>query len=341
MTVPATVPPTVRWQNGTLQLLDQRRLPESVEYLVIDNVDAAVQAIRTLAVRGAPAIGIAAAWALAVSMRDVPREEFVRTLAEHATALKAARPTAVNLSWAVDRVVATGRADPCHESLVRTAGQIHDEDRTACQAIGRAGQHLVAPGSRILTHCNAGALAVSELGTATAPMYLAHQAGVPFQVYVDETRPLLQGARLTAWELSRAGIDVTVLCDNAAASLMSSGSVDMVLVGTDRVAANGDVVNKTGTLNLAILCRYYGIPFYVACPASTFDPATPEGADVTIEHRDAGEVTGPHVAQVPAFNPAFDVTPAALVTALITDRGMIEAPDRERLADHFRVGTAG
>jgi methylthioribose-1-phosphate isomerase len=187
----------------------------------------------------------------------------------------------------------------------------------------------------VLTHCNAGALAVSELGTATAPLYLCHQAGVPFSVFADETRPLLQGARLTAWELSEAGMDVTLLCDNAAASLFAAGSIDLVLVGTDRVTANGDVVNKIGTLNMAVLCRHYGVPFYVACPSSTFDAHTPTGADVIIEQRDPAEVSGANRTRAAVYNPAFDVTPAGLVTALITDRGMIESPDRERLIRHF------
>ena len=187
----------------------------------------------------------------------------------------------------------------------------------------------------MLTHCNAGALAVSELGTATAPLYLSHAAGIPFSVFADETRPLLQGARLTAWELAEAGIDVTVLCDNAAASLFAANAIDLVLVGTDRVTANGDVVNKIGTLNLAVLCQHYGVPFYVACPSSTFDPHTARGDEVIIEQRDAQEVLGPGTADVPAYNPAFDVTPARLVTALITDRGLINSPGSTDLVRHF------
>jgi methylthioribose-1-phosphate isomerase len=184
----------------------------------------------------------------------------------------------------------------------------------------------------ILTHCNAGALAVSELGTATAPLYLAHAAGVPFRVFADETRPLLQGARLTAWELVQAGIDVTLICDNMAASFMAQGAIDLVLVGTDRVTRNGDVVNKIGTLNLAVLCRHFGVPFYVACPSSTYDPATPSGSDVPIEERDPAEVLGTAAARVPARNPAFDVTPAELVTGIITERGIARAPIADSLA---------
>ncbi|MGE0625917.1 MAG: S-methyl-5-thioribose-1-phosphate isomerase [Pseudomonadales bacterium] len=329
------VPAAVRWTEGTLELLDQRLLPDTVRYLTIRTLTDAIDAIRTLAVRGAPAIGIAAAYSLAVVMRDVPPERFADALARNAAALRSARPTAVNLAWAVDRLVTAGRQSPGYAGLVREAQCIHEEDRRICRAIGTAGRPLVTPGCRVLTHCNAGALAVSELGTATAPLYLAHADGVPFRVYADETRPLLQGSRLTAWELSRAGIDVTVLCDGAAASLMAAGEVDMVLVGTDRVTANGDVVNKIGTLGLAVLCSHYGVPFYVACPSSTFDPATPSGGDVVIEQRSADEVLGPGTARVGAYNPAFDVTPAALVTALVTDRGLIERPAADDLVARF------
>ncbi|MCB1684308.1 MAG: S-methyl-5-thioribose-1-phosphate isomerase, partial [Pseudomonadales bacterium] len=302
-----TVPSAIVWEAGRLRLLDQRRLPTTVEYLDIDSVDSAFQAIRTLAVRGAPAIGIAAAYALALSMQNAGAAQFRTRLEENARRLKSARPTAVNLAWAVDRLLRAASRCADYPTLAREAEAIHQEDRALCRAIGQAGRVLITPGCRVLTHCNAGALAVSEFGTATAPLYLSHQEGVPFRVYADETRPLLQGARLTAWELGQAGIDVHLLCDNAAASLMAGGGIDLVLVGTDRVTANGDVINKIGTLNLAILCNYYNIPFYVACPASTFDPDTSCGADVVIEQRDPEEVIGPHTAQVPVYNPAFDV----------------------------------
>ncbi|HEY5644812.1 MAG TPA: S-methyl-5-thioribose-1-phosphate isomerase [Pseudomonadales bacterium] len=329
------VPAAVEWQGGRLRLLDQRVLPTTVRYLAIETLAEAVSAISTLAVRGAPAIGIAAAYALAVVMRDVPQARFAEVLERSAAELGAARPTAVNLAWAVDRVVKAGRLSAEYTSLVAEAERIHAEDRAICRAIGEAGRPLIRPGCRVLTHCNAGALAVSELGTATAPLYLAHAGQIPFRVYVDETRPLLQGARLTAWELSLAGIDVTLLCDNAAASLMSAGEIDLVIVGTDRVTANGDVVNKIGTLALAVLCQHYRVPFYVACPSSTFDPATPTGAEVIIEQRGADEVVGPGTAQVKAYNPAFDVTPARLVTALVTDRGLISNPADTPLAERF------
>ena len=316
------LPETIRWEDGNLYLLDQRQIPNSVEYLHIENAEDAWHAIKTLAVRGAPAIGIAAAYGLAVAMRDVSGDQFVEQLKRQTEYLKSARPTAVNLAWAVDRLNHAASRDPSYTALVREALAIHAQDRAICAAIGAHGASLIKPGSSVLTHCNAGALAVSELGTATAPMYHQHSAGVPFHVYVDETRPLYQGARLTAWELDRAGIDVTLICDNMAASVMAAGKVDLVMVGTDRVTANGDVVNKIGTLNLAILCKHYDIPFYVACPSSTYDGSTASGTHVQIEERPAEEVRQSHAAKVNAFNPAFDVTPADLVTAIITERGI-------------------
>jgi len=328
-------PPSVVWERGQLHLLDQRQLPHRVEYLAVTTLDQAIDAIRTLAVRGAPAIGIAAAYALVVAMRtaaDAAPEglsqpaEFRERLAELARRLNAARPTAVNLAWATGRLCRRGETEPTLATISAEAEAIHAEDRAICQAIGIHGMPLIRPGMSILTHCNAGALAVSELGTATAPLYLSHRAGVPFRVLVDETRPLLQGARLTAWELSRAGIDVTLICDSMAATFMAAGEVDLVLVGTDRVTRNGDVVNKIGTLGLAVLCRYFGIPFYVACPSSTYDPATPRGADVTIEERAPAEVLGTAAAAVTARNPAFDVTPAELVTGIITEHGIARPP---------------
>ncbi|MEE4276884.1 MAG: S-methyl-5-thioribose-1-phosphate isomerase [Halieaceae bacterium] len=318
------LPDTLRWDGERLTILDQRLLPARCEYLVLESLDDAWQAIHTLAVRGAPAIGIAAAYALAQSMlgHDGSAAEFTAQLQRNAARLKAARPTAVNLAWAVDRLVdAYGdSADPAR--LEAEATRIHAEDLEACEAIGRHGAPLIAAGSGVLTHCNAGSLAVSRLGTATAPMYQRHREGLSFRVYACETRPLYQGARLTAWELDKAGIDVTLICDNMAATTMAAGKVDLVLVGTDRVTANGDVVNKIGTLGLAVLCRHFAIPFYVACPLSTLDLATPSGAEVPIEERSAQEVRGEHAAQVPVFNPAFDVTPAELVSGIVTERGI-------------------
>jgi len=327
-----STPAAIVWDSSGLSLLDQRRLPEEVVYLPITDLAVACDAIRTLAVRGAPAIGIAAGYALAVALREVPAAEFEPALEAAAARLKAARPTAVNLAWAVDRVCAAGRLDPSYEVLCREAEAIHAEDTALCRAIGEAGRELITPGCRVLTYCNAGALAVSTLGTATAPLYLQHAAGVPFEVFACETRPLLQGARLTAWELDQAGIRVTLICDNMAASLMAGDGIDLVLLGTDRVTRNGDVVNKIGTLGLAVLARHFGVPFYVACPSSTFDAHTATGADVPIEQRDPEEVLAPRAARVAALNPAFDVTPAALVTGLVTDRGLLRYDCADPLA---------
>ena len=319
-----STPPAIRWEEGELRLLDQRQLPHRVEYLRIDGIPAAVEAIATLAVRGAPAIGIAAAYALAAAARR--SGDVAQVLKDDGDALIAARPTAVNLRWAVQRLRRRGAAEGSAAALADEAETIHREDAAACRGIGEHGLGLIKPGNNLLTHCNAGALAVSELGTATAPMYLSHQAGVPFHVYVDETRPLFQGARLTAWELGAAGIDLTLICDNAAASLMAAGNIDLIIVGTDRIARNGDVVNKIGTLNLAVLASHFGVPFYVACPSSTFDPDTETGAEVRIEERGQDEVRQEHAASVAAFNPAFDVTPAELVTGVITERGIARPP---------------
>ena len=328
-----SVPQAIRWQDGKLELLDQRGLPGREIYLRITSIDAAAEAIRTLSVRGAPAIGIAAGYALAQSMREVDSQDRSETLARNAHKLKAARPTAVNLAAAVDRLVALGTTDPA--ALIREAEAIHDEDRLICQRIGECGLPLITEGVNVLTHCNAGALAVSALGTATAPLYLAHQAGRRFHVWVDETRPLWQGARLTAWELSTSGIDCTLICDHVPASLMAAGKIDLVVVGADRVARNGDTANKIGTLGLAVLARHFGIPFYVACPSTTFDPSTANGAAIPIEARHADEVLGAHAARVRVWNPAFDVTPVDLVSGFITDRGLIESPDQQALLAAF------
>ena len=347
-TDPLTVPESILWRNGELTLLDQRRLPDAIEWLRIDSIDAAFHAIRDMAVRGAPAIGMTAAYALAEAAAQQPAADhaaFHSWLEGAAARLNSARPTAVNLAWAIRRVTHAALHAPTMSAhaMRAEAAAIHAEDRAICRGIAAAGVALLKPGCGVLTHCNAGALAVSELGTATAPMYLAHQRGVAFRVYADETRPVLQGARLTAWELGAAGIDVTLICDSMAAQLMSEGKVDLVIVGTDRVTANGDVVNKIGTLGVAILARHFGIPFYVACPSSTFDPATPTGADVLIEERSANEVTqvrGVRIAPVgvKVRNPAFDVTPAALVTGIITERGLVLPPLGPNLAAQLAQG---
>ncbi len=332
------LPPTLQWCDDALHILDQTRLPATETVLRIDTLDAAIEAIQALRVRGAPAIGIAAAYALCAVMRDrqqLPPAAFRSAALEASAALAAARPTAVNLCWALDRLCRT--LDQRHASaaqwqlLLGTATEMHTEDRDLCDAIGAAAVDLIQPGMTVLTHCNAGALATTGIGTATAPIYLAHRRGIPFRVLACETRPLLQGARLTAWELQRAGIEVEVIVDAAAAGLMAAGAVDLVVVGADRVAANGDVVNKVGTLSHAVAANHFGIPFYVAFPYSTIDRGCVDGRAIPIEQRASSEVLqacGQPIAaaHTRARNPAFDLTPAALVTALITDRGMIPRP---------------
>jgi methylthioribose-1-phosphate isomerase len=320
------LPPTVRWADHRLYLLDQTLLPHEVVEVEQHDVAQLVDSIQRLVVRGAPAIGVAGAYGVALAVRDGG------DLHEQAALLAGARPTAVNLGWAVQRVVRRGeRAVTAGEGLLAAledeAAAVHREDQAQCEAIGRHGAPLVADGAGVLTHCNAGALATTGIGTALAPLYAAHEQGTPFQVFADETRPLLQGARLTAWELDRAGIDVEVVVDGAAAHLMARGEVGLVVVGADRVAANGDTANKIGTLGVALAAQRFVVPFYVACPSSTIDLATPDGGAITIEERAAAEVTGAAApAGVGARNPAFDVTPHDLVTGFITDRGILRAP---------------
>ena len=331
----------VRWSpdGSAVRIIDQRRLPGEYVERDLRALDEVVEAIQTLAVRGAPAIGICGAMGVVASVTPHAHGEapaFRRRVDEAAAAIRSARPTAVNLAWAVDRILQRARDTPgppavILESLRDEASRILDEDRRMCRAIGEHGAPLVAEGARVLTHCNAGALATGGMGTALAPVYVAAELGRRVAVFADETRPLLQGSRLTAWELQRAGIPVTVLADSMAASVMRAGAVDLCLVGADRIAANGDVANKIGTYGVAVLARHHGIPFYVAAPSSTIDPATPTGAGIVIEQRHAHEVTRPFgVAIAPddvdVHNPAFDVTPADLVTAIITDRGVHRPP---------------
>jgi methylthioribose-1-phosphate isomerase len=331
----------VQWSpegGAFLRIIDQRRLP--LEYVEVDIETAAeaAEAIRTLAVRGAPAIGVAAAMALVLAAEAAhASRDKVRSAAD---LLRATRPTAVNLGWALDRMLARADATPgdihaVADALRDEATRILEEDRAMCRAIGEHGLALIHQGMRVLTHCNAGALATSGIGTALAPVYLAHEQGMALRVYAGETRPLLQGARLTAWELARAGIPVTLVTDGMAASLMADGRVDIVIVGADRIAANGDVANKVGTYGLAVLAHHHRIPFVVAAPWSTVDAATPTGAGIVIEQRDAREVTelagqriAPDHGPLAVHNPAFDVTPAALVTHYVTDRGVQHAPFR-------------
>ncbi len=329
-------PAAIKWDGKNLLLLDQTRLPDQVVYEPQTTLESTWQAIKQLKVRGAPAIGIATAYGLVVAMQshtDATPIEFRRALDTAADYLISARPTAVNLAWAANQMREVAASTPTVAALAAHAEQIHADDEAMCAAIGVHGVQLITPHCNVLTHCNAGALAVSAWGTATAPMYRAHQQGTPFHVYADETRPLLQGARLTSWELAQAGINVTLACDNMAASLMQAGQVDLVIVGTDRVTANGDVVNKIGTLGVAVLARHYGVPFYVACPASTYDLSTATGAEVEIEQRDPNEVRGDWALPgVNIYNPAFDVTPADLVTGYITNVGLLTVAQLDQLA---------
>jgi len=346
------VPKSIEWiggLDGHVALIDQTLLPR--ELVILECRDAATifEAIQTLRIRGAPAIGIAAAMGLVLGIREEPEkdgEAFLNRVDEVAAYLAGSRPTAVNLFWALDRMRA--RAASLKDSsvgeiklaLLAEALRIREEDAQMCRAIGRVGEPLIKPGSGVMTYCNAGTLATAELGTALAPIYLAHEAGRSFRVFACETRPLLQGARLTAWELGQAGVDVTLLCDNMAGALLAQGEIDLVITGADRIAANGDVANKIGTYSLAVLADAHRVPFYVAAPGSTFDPSIPSGANIPIERREADEIrhgfgqptAPPHV---PCYNPAFDVTPARLIRGLITERGLIEPTTGERIREVF------
>ena len=323
-----------------MRIIDQRRLPGELVERDLATVEEVCDAIATLAVRGAPAIGVAGAMGLVASLAPFvgdPADRFATRLGEHAARIRATRPTAVNLPWAIDRMLARvdaiGDATPdvVVAALREEATAILEEDRAMCRAIGEHGASLIRDGTRVLTHCNAGALATAGIGTALAPIYVGAERGKRVAVYADETRPLLQGSRLTAWELSRAGIDVTVLTDGMAPSLMREGKIDLCIVGADRIAANGDVANKIGTYAVAVAASYHQIPFYVAAPTSTLDPDTPDGEAIVVEQRSADEVRrglGPLTApeDVAVHNPAFDITPAALVTAIITDQGVFRPP---------------
>lgn len=306
-------------------------LPGLEQQRDLTSLNEVVDAIQTLAVRGAPAIGVAAAIGLSVALRTASGGDGSKArhlLTEYAPRLASARPTAVNLAWAVERMQRATEAvrnDELLAVLADEAEAIRAEDAAMCERIGMHGLSIIPDGARVLTHCNAGALATAGIGTALAPLYAAHGRGRALTVYADETRPLRQGARLTAWELARAGINVSVLPDGAAASLIAQGLVDLVIVGADRITANGDVANKIGTYGVALAAQAHRVPFYVAAPWSTIDHATPTGTHIVIEHRQADEL-GDLPASVPAWNPAFDVTPRALVTAYLTDRGFVEPP---------------
>lgn len=356
--------------TGHLRLLDQTMLPQREVYLTCMTVQDVWDAIKRLSVRGAPAIGIAAAYGCVIGVQNVMQSRHSQTpipanvktpedlarwaLHETAQHLATSRPTAVNLFWALERIQ---KVNPCTPAeLLEQARAIHEEDARMCRQIGEnaivrieaylkqsekagvghAASPSLSPG--ILTHCNAGALATGGIGTATAPMYLARQMGLNFTVFADETRPLLQGSRLTAYELGAAGIDVTLICDDMAAHVMQQGKVQVVITGADRIAANGDAANKIGTYNLAVLAKHHGIPFFITAPTSTFDMATADGTQIPIEERAAEEITegfGTRTAppNVKTYSPAFDVTPHELITAIITERGIIEPVNTQQVAN--------
>jgi methylthioribose-1-phosphate isomerase len=331
------VPRSIQWVGGTdgfLRLLDQTLLPTATAYRDCHAVADVWEAIRALRVRGAPAIGVAASYGVVLGVRSQP-------VAEVTAYLRTSRPTAVNLFWALDRMERRFRTIPagtCDEDvalrLLKEAHAICAEDAATCRSIGRAGAHLIRDGMGVLTHCNTGGLATAEYGTALAVMFTAAADGRRFHVFADETRPLLQGARLTMWELQQHGLDATLICDNMAAQVMKEGRVQLVIVGADRIAANGDTANKIGTYGVAVLAKHHGIPFYVAAPVSTFDLSLPSGDAIPIEQRDPCEVThgfGRQTAPegVAVYNPAFDVTPHTLISGIITERGLIAPVNTE------------
>jgi methylthioribose-1-phosphate isomerase len=340
----------IAWRDGALAVLDQTRLPHEEHWLRLTRAGEVADAIRRLAVRGAPAIGIAGAFGLAVAMLDPddPEPDPALRFERAFELLGATRPTAVNLRWALERGRETfdahrGEARAAiAAALVTRAEAIRQDDLASCRAIGAHGAGLFASGARVLTHCNAGGLATAGYGTALGVIRAAHERGRIALVYTDETRPLLQGARLTAWELSRLGIPFRLIPDAAAGALIARGEVDAAVVGADRIAANGDTANKIGTYTVAVLCARHGVPFYVAAPRSTIDPATADGAAIPIEERPGEEVTsvfGTRVAPAgtETRNPAFDVTPAALVTAIVTEVGVLGPPYSDSIARALRM----
>jgi methylthioribose-1-phosphate isomerase len=331
---------TVEWDDGVVKMIDQRRLPQELVIVEFTNYQEVARAIKEMLVRGAPAIGAAAAFGLALcaqSSRAKSRAELLADLENAADTLRKTRPTAANLPWALERMLEQARkaehtqVQEIVNAVVAEAQRIADEDVEVNKRMAAFGAELIEDGYNILTHCNTGALATVDYGTALGAIRAAHEQGKRIHVWVDETRPRLQGARLTAWELMRYGIPMTLIADNAAGHLMRTGQVDLVLVGADRVAANGDVANKIGTYKLAVLAKENGIPFYAVCPTSTIDLSLPSGDQITIEERDSAEVThigGVGIAPVgvSVFNPAFDITPHRYVTGIVTEKGVIYPP---------------
>jgi methylthioribose-1-phosphate isomerase len=343
--------PTIAREGDVVVMIDQRKLPAQEVYVRCKTAAEVARAIKTMVIRGAPAIGVAAAWGIALGMRRsaaTGTQKFAAEFQKTCDLMAATRPTAVNLFWAIERMkrcfgdaVQAGQSvDQIKDRLDREAQMIHDEDVASCRALGAFGAEIVPADARILTHCNAGALATAGYGTALGVIRGAIEQGKRVAVFADETRPFLQGARLTAWELVRDGIDTTIITDNMSAALMAQGRVDLVVVGADRIAANGDTANKIGTYGVAVLAREHHIPFYVAAPLSTIDLRTPDGSHIPIEERSAREVThvgGSQVAPLEAkiWNPAFDVTPCRFIAGIITERGIFRAPYTESLKAAF------
>ncbi len=339
----------IRWENNALILLDQTLLPNEVKYLRITMIGEVWEAIKVLRVRGAPLIGLAAAFGMYLGIRDLKMKDwadFRAAVQKKADYLSSARPTAVNLRWAIERMVKViddhrdCSLSQILEKVLAEGKQMLLEDNAVCLAMGQHGLEILKDGVRVLTHCNAGGLVSARYGTALAPVYAAHEKGMRITVYVDETRPLLQGARLTSWELQRAGVPVTLICDNMAASVMAQKKVDLVIVGGDRVAANGDFANKIGTYGVAILAKEHGIPFYCAVPRSSIDLQLATGKGIPIEERNSEEIThgfGQPIAPngIQVFNPAFDVTPHHYVTAFITEKGIVRPPFEKNLRGLF------
>ena len=343
----------LKWVDGCLEIIDQRLLPMEFVKLRCTDVEQVYDAIKTLAVRGAPAIGVTGAYGLVLAIQKIGAglEQAISVLVDAKERLASSRPTAVNLFWALDRVEKVAKdfvstnpnasVQSLQERVLEEANAICQEDVDMCRRIGENGEKFIEDGASILTHCNAGALATAGQGTALSLMFEAQKKGKKFKVYADETRPLLQGARLTAWELKQAGIDVTVLCDNMAGWLMKQGRISAVVTGADRIVANGDAANKIGTYSLSVLAKENGIPFYIAAPSSTFDLSIKSGNEIPIEQRAAEEVTkigGTQVApeEIDVYNPAFDVTDSQNITAIITEKGVIEKPNIDNVSKHLK-----
>jgi methylthioribose-1-phosphate isomerase len=342
---------TLRWKNGKLELIDQTVLPNEVVYRTYDTVQGVWDAIQTMVVRGAPAIGVTAAYGMVIAANSAPDKDFASFWAQYkkdADYLASSRPTAVNLFWAIDRMTAKAEelkdlpVKEIRAALEKEAVLIHREDEEINRRIGENLLSLLKDGYGVLTHCNAGKLATSKYGTALSPFYLAKEKGIKLKIYADETRPRLQGSTLTAFELFEAGLDVTLICDNMAAVVMSQGKINAVIVGCDRIAANGDTANKIGTFNVSIIAKYFGIPMYIAAPTPTIDMNCPSGREIPIEERDGKEITcrfGVWTAPkgIKTYNPGFDVTPAANIAAIVTEKGIVYPPYEQNLKKLFGI----